>query len=301
MPKVNDAKFDYNLISYLITIVETNSMVSAAEVLGVAPSVVSYAVKKLRDHYGDPLFIRSLNGVKPTSLALNLYQKFILINNDMNDAITLKQVQKASTRNIIIQAESLTEFWVTEKLLASGIVPNDCTVEFYSTTQSLEHRINRLRGREVDLDLGFPIPGDKNILGRTLYAFDYVIICRNQHQTVGDTITLEQFSQERYLGFSSLHSETQVRNDFHNIISSRIYAPDIRTASAINLLLTIISRDYLLVLPKKYVDFFQSIFPVREVKNDFFPQGNNFFVAHMHKQNENDELLIKIINTLADT
>lgn len=298
MPKQEEGKFDYNLIHYLVTIVETSSMVSAAEVLGVAPSVVSYAVKKLRDHYGDPLFVRSLNGVKPTSLALNLYQKFTLINNDIIEAINLKQLQGTATRKIFIQTESLTELWVSEKLLESGIVPGECTVEFCSPGPTNEQRSNRIRSREVDLDIGFTIQGDSNIVGTTLYSFEYVIICRQQHKTVGDSITLEQFTQEKYLGFSSRHSDTQLKNDFSRVISSRVLAPEIRSESAVNLLLATLSRDLLLIIPKQYSSFIRSLLPFREVKCDFFQQSNLYFNAHIHKQNRDDELLNRIVTIL---
>jgi DNA-binding transcriptional LysR family regulator len=298
MPKQEEGKFDYNLIHYLVTIVETSSMVSAAEVLGVAPSVVSYAVKKLRDHYGDPLFVRSLNGVKPTSLALNLYQKFTLINNDIIEAINLKQLQSTATRKIFIQTESLSELWITEKLWEHGIVPEECVVEFCSLPATNEQRSNKLRSREVDLDIGLTIQGDSNILGTTLYSFEYVIICRQQHKTVGDSITLEQFTQEKYLGFSLRHSDTQLKNDFSRVISSRVLVPEIRSESAVNLLLATLSRDLLLIIPKQYSSFIRSFLPFREVKCDFFQQSSLYFNAHMHKQNGDDELLNKIVSIL---
>ncbi|MFP2514587.1 LysR family transcriptional regulator [Buttiauxella agrestis] len=300
MPTQEEGKFDYNLIHYLVTIVETSSMVSAAEVLGVAPSVVSYAVKKLRDHYGDPLFVRSLNGVKPTSLAMNLYQKFKLINNDIIEAINLKQLQGAATRKIFIQTESLTELWITEKLWETGIVPEECLVEFCSPPPTKEQRSNKLRSREVDMDIGFTIQGDSNIVGTTLYSFEYVIICRQQHKTVGDSITLEQFSQERYLGFSSRYSNTQFKNDYNRVMSSRILDAEIRSESAVNILLATLSRDLLLIIPKQYSTFIRSFLPFREVKCDFFQQSNTFYNAHIHKQNIDDALLNKIVSILRE-
>lgn len=44
----------------------------AAQVLGLSPSAVSHALTRLRDLFGDPLFVRKPHGLVPTRRALEL-------------------------------------------------------------------------------------------------------------------------------------------------------------------------------------------------------------------------------------
>ena len=45
---------------------------AAADHLGLSPSAISHALTRLRDLFGDPLFIRRSHGLEPTQRALDL-------------------------------------------------------------------------------------------------------------------------------------------------------------------------------------------------------------------------------------
>ncbi|WP_394128160.1 LysR family transcriptional regulator [Vibrio hepatarius] len=63
---------DLNLLKYLEAIVETGSTAGAAEKLGVSQTSVSRGMAKLRETFGDQLFIRRAHGVEPSDLAIKL-------------------------------------------------------------------------------------------------------------------------------------------------------------------------------------------------------------------------------------
>ncbi|EOV4177082.1 LysR family transcriptional regulator [Yersinia enterocolitica] len=44
-------QFDYNLIKFLVAVVDARSMSSASEKLDMAPSGISHAIGKLREYY----------------------------------------------------------------------------------------------------------------------------------------------------------------------------------------------------------------------------------------------------------
>lgn len=298
MAASKNEQFDYNLIRYLIAIVDAGSMSSASEVLSVAPSAISYAVKKMRDHYNDPLFIRTLNGVIPSALAMNLYNKFKSINNDIVDALNVEQVSKTSKRKIYIRAEPLTELWITHRLTLSGILPDECIVEFKYSNIDAEQRCLKLRNREIDLDLGLAIPGDASIRAQTILDFEYALICREQHKTIGKSITWEQFIHEDYVAMSTRVYGTHMMNDITEALSSRTQEPLIRSECSTNLLLTLLTRDSIFIVPQIYAEFAISLLPLKEVKCDFLPRSSLKLVAHFHKHNIGDEMLGKIISAL---
>ncbi|KOO15421.1 transcriptional regulator [Vibrio xuii] len=63
---------DLNLLKFLEAIVATGSTAGAAEKLGVSQTSVSRGMAKLRETFGDQLFIRKAHGVEPSDLAIKL-------------------------------------------------------------------------------------------------------------------------------------------------------------------------------------------------------------------------------------
>lgn len=65
-------QIDGQVIRTFLVILEESSVSKAAERLGVTQSAVSHTLSKLRKMLGDPLFIRSGQGITPTEMALSL-------------------------------------------------------------------------------------------------------------------------------------------------------------------------------------------------------------------------------------
>ncbi|MFO6425406.1 LysR family transcriptional regulator [Motilimonas sp. KMU-193] len=63
---------DLNLLRILKAVVETHNTHAAAELLGISQTSVSRALAKLRETFGDQLFIRKAHGVEPSELAEKL-------------------------------------------------------------------------------------------------------------------------------------------------------------------------------------------------------------------------------------
>lgn len=65
-------QLDLNLLRLLKVVVETRNTLVAAEKLGISQTSVSRGMAKLRETFGDQLFIRKAHGVEPSELAEKL-------------------------------------------------------------------------------------------------------------------------------------------------------------------------------------------------------------------------------------
>ncbi len=72
MKYFNIYEVDGNLLRAFIVILDETSVSKAAIKLGVTQSAVSHMLRKLRHLIGDPLFVRSGQGLVPTETALSL-------------------------------------------------------------------------------------------------------------------------------------------------------------------------------------------------------------------------------------
>jgi DNA-binding transcriptional LysR family regulator len=66
------ASLDLNLVYVAESLFRHANVSRAAKELGVTQSSVSHALARLRDHFGDPLFVRVAKGVAPTQMAKDL-------------------------------------------------------------------------------------------------------------------------------------------------------------------------------------------------------------------------------------
>jgi DNA-binding transcriptional LysR family regulator len=66
---------DLNLLKLLVTIGETLNLSRAAEELNISQPALSYSLKKLREDFDDPLFVRTSHGFQPTPRALEILPK----------------------------------------------------------------------------------------------------------------------------------------------------------------------------------------------------------------------------------
>jgi DNA-binding transcriptional LysR family regulator len=72
--KTDVRNVDLNLLVAFEALMQTRSVTRAAERLRVGQPSASYALKRLRELFGDPLFVRTLSGMAPTPRALALDQ-----------------------------------------------------------------------------------------------------------------------------------------------------------------------------------------------------------------------------------
>ena len=73
MKNINILNIDLNLMKTFLAICEERSLTAAADRLHLSQPAVSHALRRLRDIFGDPLFIRTASAMEPTDAALKLY------------------------------------------------------------------------------------------------------------------------------------------------------------------------------------------------------------------------------------
>ena len=71
------AKLDIGWLDVFIEVHKTQSVSRAAEQLGIAQPNASIALRKLRSHFGDRLFVRTSRGMEPTPYAQRIYPEVV--------------------------------------------------------------------------------------------------------------------------------------------------------------------------------------------------------------------------------
>lgn len=186
---------DLNLLKALDALLDECNVTRAATRLGITQPAMSGMLTRLRDYFGDPLFVRAQRGIVPTQRALEL-------------AAPLKQV--ISDIGVLIQPlhfePSTSQLAFT--LAATDYALSTIAVPFLSALKRHAPQIRialvpvddqqvqaQLERGDIDLALITPETAPPDLHCRTLFDEHYVCVLRAGHPVMqqGTPLTVDQF------------------------------------------------------------------------------------------------------------
>ncbi|CAE6851065.1 LysR family transcriptional regulator [Paraburkholderia nemoris] len=200
MNKPNLGIADLNLLRVFLAIWDLRSLTAAGDRLGLTQPAVSHALRRLRNLFEDPLFVRTPNGMVPTDAAFRLYpplaQAFAIINNAMQQ---LAKFDPATAHRVFrVSMSDMSEFYFLPPLIAlldraaRGIRIDVANIPVKSVSAAM-------RAGEIDLALGY-VPGlDAGCVSQTLFLDEHVCVVRAGHPLRKAKPSREDLSALRYV------------------------------------------------------------------------------------------------------
>ncbi|WP_394131389.1 LysR family transcriptional regulator [Shewanella maritima] len=216
-------QLDLNLLKLLKIVVETRNTSQAAEVLGVSQTSVSRGMAKLRETFGDQLFIRKAHGVEPSELAEKLAEA---AENMLTPfANVLASYQNFDPLNysdkIVISAEIsiISTFGNGLYQALDAALPNATIKLVHWHSSSLEQVINR----EVDYMIHYsllPLPQD--IYTHHLSDIKLSLVARKDHPVLSQSSEWQDIHQLPLIILVSDNS-SQLHEPFEDIFLDKGY------------------------------------------------------------------------------
>ncbi|WP_175814697.1 LysR family transcriptional regulator [Burkholderia diffusa] len=204
MTKSHPVVTDLNLLRVFLAISELRSLTAAGERLGLTQPAVSHALRRLRNLFDDPLFVRTPAGMAPTDVARRLHgpltRAFGIID------LAVQQVAHfdpaTASRTFRLSMSDMSEFYFLPPLLAKlAEVAPGIHVEIASA--AVEAVGAAMRSGEIDLALGYvPDPGP-GCVSETLFSDEHVCMVRAGHPLRKRAPTQEDLTALRYVYASS--------------------------------------------------------------------------------------------------
>ena len=189
---------DLNLLVVFQALMTERSVTKAAARVNLSQPAVSNALARMRDHFGDRLFLRGRNGMIPTPRALELAPRIDAGLEQFHGAIEPPRFQaKTSKAAMRIAATDEIELTLLPTLLgklqtaAPGISMNYGRLQGLYAIPAAE-----LESGVLDFAIGMfnqPLPFDTSLFFRELYAPRFVCIARKGHPKVRGKLTLAMF------------------------------------------------------------------------------------------------------------
>ncbi len=193
------SNIDLNLLLVFLKVYETGSLSKAALFLKLSQPGVSLALKRLREHFGDPLFFRTGNGMEPTAFSQALFPSIQKAAESLQESLLFKLefVPKESSRVFNVSMSDFGQQLFLPPLLARlSVVAPDVRVEVTTITYETE---NQLSSGAIDLSLGFPHQVKDNFFQQLLIESKFVGLVSKNHPDIGEEIDLPNYESMRHL------------------------------------------------------------------------------------------------------
>jgi DNA-binding transcriptional LysR family regulator len=187
--------FDLNLLLAFEALMEERSVSRAAERMAVSQSAMSHTLARLRKAVGDPLFVRTTRGVRPTPRALALIGPVRDSLSRIEEALVpVDRLDLASVeRSFTILSNSALEFLFFPLLAArlASVAPRVNLKSIHIRSRQVDEELEEATADAAIVRHGrFPA----SLSSRVLFRSRQVCMVRRDHPTVGESLGVEQYA-----------------------------------------------------------------------------------------------------------
>jgi DNA-binding transcriptional LysR family regulator len=201
MEQVSLVTIDLNLLKTFQAIWELRSLTAASARLGITQPAVSHALRKLREIFDDPLFVRNANEMVPTDTAARLHAPIDEALRIISGALQkhLRFDPAVTRRTFRVVMSDMAEQYVLPALLRS-LAGNAPGIRFEVKQMPIERLIVAMRNGDVDLALGYLAQLDEQWCDSSpLMEDEFVCMLRNGHPFAGRKLTVDDLNQLAYV------------------------------------------------------------------------------------------------------
>ncbi|GAA4332177.1 LysR family transcriptional regulator [Pigmentiphaga soli] len=251
-----DFELDLTQLRLLAALGESCNVSAAASRIGLSQSAASHALAKLRKRFGDPLFVRTSGGLRPTPYAERLInasqQAMRAIQTGVEgphpfDPATSRRTFTAYMSDVG-QAVLLPRLVQAMRDEAPHANLNVLPFPAFNQEAALE-------AGEVDVALGYLPSLSAGFRQRLLYKEQYVCVAREDHPAFRNGMTLEGFR-------STPHAVTSASSTGHKLLGQVLAREKIRRRAVLALpqfmVLPMVAThsDLLAIVPSRLAEIF---------------------------------------------
>ncbi|CAN0543462.1 unnamed protein product [Ectocarpus sp. 12 AP-2014] len=252
---------DLNLLAVFEAIYSAGNISRTARSLGLSQPTISNQLNRLRDMLGDDLFVRTHNGVQPTSKAKQIIGPI----RDALNAIESTLVEPDEFSPLegrrhfrIILLDQLEPVLVPPIIDRLGAAKN-VTFETFHVLNTPPHE--GLLDGSVDLVMSTFLGGAEGLKCEVIGEFETVLICRKNHSQITDQLTMVQFQDLRFAALPlRLRSMSFIDEELqrHDLVRHIVYQPN-----KIWSFPAIVSQTNLVgIVPRDFANYAASTFPI---------------------------------------
>ncbi|WP_449576927.1 LysR family transcriptional regulator [Lelliottia nimipressuralis] len=270
---------DLNLLLTFEAVYQHRSVTKAAGLLNISPPAISQSLTKLREFFGDPLFVREGKGLVVTTTAESLHA---LLSEHFH--ALLDNLNNFSDKNIksrfVIHATPYAALRILPEIFSmiekSGI---NCEIVHLSSDPNFDNAEDILIYRKADIIFDTTSHYGFSTITEPYTVEKAVAICRKDHPRLKDKLTHESMKTEKstFLNIKS-NGLQQTQSDIENYFGERTFS---FSSSSLHVNASIVERsDSVSFIPEWFARKFSDIYNFKILDCDFSPQPVNIFMTY---------------------
>ncbi len=194
---------DIKLLRLLDALHASQSVTRTAERLGLSQPTISIGLARLRKVLGDPLFVRTPEGMQPTPRTQELMPavRQVLSGMDLLASTSAQFDAASSERRFRIFMTDASHVTLMPRLFAHvrALAPG---VKLEAATLGPD-MASALQSGDADLALGLIPTLDSGFYQQALFDQDWICLCNANHPRIGKTFTMKHYLNEAHVGIVS--------------------------------------------------------------------------------------------------
>lgn len=205
-------QLDLNLLELFDTVYKAGSLTAAGERLGLSQPAVSYGLGRLREMYGDPLFLRVQRGVVPTAFAQGLAGTVDTALRMLRGTLNKPTFEPAVAQRVfrVVMSDIGERYFLPR--LSAAMQAHSPGVSIQTLSLGSQEMAEGLAAGSIDLAIGFIPSLDKQFHQQVLFVERFVYLMRKGHEALRGPLTLRRMQQLRHIvgGPPGMHHRTVV-------------------------------------------------------------------------------------------
>ena len=292
-------RLDLGVLLTFLGLVRHKKAADVAAELGLTQSSISHTLKRLRDIFGDPLFIRHPHGLEPTSFAMELEPQIRQVVATLNNALDGPKAFDPlhSTKTLRMSALDHSMATILPRFVGAmrGQAPD---MGFVVRSMGRDAATKAFARNDLDLAVGYFWNVPDTLICEPLVSEPYLIVGARSNPLMQTPLTLESYC-------AAGHVVVSQKGDMRGVVDRVLRGLGARRNVAVSVpfffpALTIVgSSDLITALPATMVRTYAERFDLAFQEAPFAVRPFEISAVR-HKRQENDPAVLWAIGLLRD-
>lgn len=290
MNTIDIRKLDMTLLLVFQEVMRHRKLTTVAERLGLTQSSISHSLRRLRDVFGDELFLRRHNGVEPTARARALEPVVRQVIEALRGAIKTDQPFAPENVRGVIRISMADHYCaLIGAPLVRGISESAPNLQLSIRPLVRRAALGALGANDIDLALGRFMKLPKGIRGQKLFDETHRLVVRKGHPVIGRTVDMKRF-------LAVEHILVSLGGDLEGVVDQALakIGKQRKLVAAMPFFLpaiaTVARTDLVTTIPSRHAKVFADTFRLNVLRPPLAIPGYTAAVV-WHERNDNNALI----------
>lgn len=193
-------RLDLTVLLVFLNLMRDRKAVLVADRMGLTQSSISHALKRLRDTFGDPLFLRKPHGMEPTAVAQRLEPVIRRAVDSLNSAFSsLDAFHPRNASGIVRIGAYDSELAVLVPGLVAQLQYQAPALKIGARALGRRGALKALETGELDVAIGFFWDLPTAFLAMPLHEEGYLTVAKRGHTLFEEGLDLNRYLAARHL------------------------------------------------------------------------------------------------------